>query len=116
MSIQSSINQSLAVAGAYKAMRVRASEKEAKAAEKAAKEAERAAKAEAKAAPTAAPAAPTVPTAAPTPTAPIMQAKPYDQAKAVEALRGAMIQAQSKKALKRAVSEYIVKWREYGKE
>ena len=95
MSIQSSINQSLAVAGAYKAMRVRATEK-------AAKEAERAAKAEAKAAPTAAP------------TAPIMQAKPYDQAKAVEALRGAMIQAQSKKALKRAVSEYIVKWREYG--
>lgn len=111
MSIQSSINQSLAVAGAYKAMRVRASEKEAKAAEKAAKEAERAAKAEAKAAPTA---AHTAPTAAPIPTAPIMQAKPYDQAKAVEALRGAMIQAQSKKALKRAVSEYIVKWREYG--
>lgn len=94
MSIQSSINQSLAVAGAYKAMRVRASEKEAKAA----------------------PTAPTAPTAAPTaPTAPIMQAKPYDQAKAIEALRGAMIQAQSKKALKRAVSEYIVKWGEYGK-
>lgn len=85
MSIQSSINQSIAVAGAFKAMRAKNST----------------------AAPTAAaPAAPT---------APIMQAKPYDQAKAVEALRSAMIQAQSKKALKRAVSEYIVKWREYGK-
>lgn len=80
MSIQSSINQSLAVAGAFKAMSAKNS------------------------------------TAAPAPTAPIMQTKPYDQAKAVEALRGAMIQAQSKKALKRAVSEYIVKWREYGKE
>lgn len=79
MSIQSSINQSIAVAGAFKAMRAKNS--------------------------TAAPAAPTAPT---------MQAKPYDQAKAVEALRGAMIQAQSKKALKRAVSEYIVKWGEYG--
>ena len=84
MSIQSSINQSIAVAGAFKAMRA----KNSTAAE-----------------PTA---------AALAPTAPIMQAKPYDQAKAVEALRGAMIQAQSKKALKRAVSEYIVKWREYG--
>ena len=92
MSIQSSINQSIAVAGAFKAMRANNST----------------------AAPTAA--EPAVPTAAaPTPTAPIMQAKPYDQAKAVEALRSAMIQAQSKKALKRAVSEYIVKWREYGK-
>lgn len=88
MSIQASINQSIAVAGAFKAMRAKNST----------------------AAPTAA--APTA--AAPAPTAPIMQAKPYDQAKAVEALRGAMIQAQSKKALKRAVSEYIVKWREYG--
>ena len=84
MSIQSSINQSIAVAGAFKAMRAKNS--------------------------TAAPTA-----AAPAPTAPIMQAKPYDQAKSVEALRSAMIQAQSKKALKRAVSEYIVKWREYGK-
>ena len=91
MSIQSSINQSIAVAGAFKAMRAKNST----------------------AAPTAAAPAPTA--AAPAPTAPIMQAKPYDQAKAVEALRGAMIQAQSKKALKRAVSEYIVKWREYGK-
>ena len=78
MSIQSSINQSIAVAGAFKAMRAKNS------------------------------------TAA-APTAPAMQSKPYDQAKAVEALRSAMIQAQSKKALKRAVSEYIVKWREYGK-
>ena len=96
MSIQSSINQSIAVAGAFKAMRAKNST----------------------AAPTAAAPAPTAaaPTAAaPAPTAPIMQAKPYDQAKAVEALRSAMIQAQSKKALKRAVSEYIVKWREYGK-
>ena len=82
MSIQSSINQSIAVAGAFKAMRAKNST----------------------AAPTAA-----------APTAPAMQSKPYDQAKAVEALRSAMIQAQSKKALKRAVSEYIVKWREYGK-
>ena len=88
MSIQSSINQSIAVAGAFKAMRAKNST----------------------AAPTAAAPAPT--TAAPT--APAMQSKPYDQAKAVEALRSAMIQAQSKKALKRAVSEYIVKWREYG--
>lgn len=87
MSIQSSINQSIAVAGAFKAMRAKNST----------------------AAPTAA-----APTAA-APTAPAMQAKPYDQAKSVEALRSAMIQAQSKKALKRAVSEYIVKWREYGK-
>ena len=87
MSIQSSINQSIAVAGAFKAMRAKNST----------------------AAPTAA-----APTAA-APTAPAMQSKPYDQAKAVEALRSAMIQAQSKKALKRAVSEYIVKWREYGK-
>ena len=91
MSIQSSINQSIAVAGAFKAMRAKNST----------------------AAPTAAAPAPTA--AAPAPTAPIMQAKPYDQAKAVEALQSAMIQAQSKKALKRAVSEYIVKWREYGK-
>ena len=90
MSIQSSINQSIAVAGAFKAMRAKNST----------------------AAPTAA--APTA--AAPAaPTAPAMQSKPYDQAKSVEALRSAMIQAQSKKALKRAVSEYIVKWREYGK-
>lgn len=96
MSIQSSINQSIAVAGAFKAMR--------------AKNSTAAPTAAAPAAPTAA--APTA--AAPAPTAPIMQAKPYDQAKAVEALRSAMIQAQSKKALKRAVSEYIVKWREYG--
>ena len=96
MSIQSSINQSIAVAGAFKAMRAKNST----------------------AAPTAAAPAPmaAAPTAAaPTPTAPAMQSKPYDQAKAVEALRSAMIQAQSKKALKRAVSEYIVKWREYGK-
>ena len=103
MSIQSSINQSIAVAGAFKAMR--------------AKNSTAAPTAAAPAAPTAAaPAAPTAaaPTAA-VPTAPAMQSKPYDQAKAVEALRGAMIQAQSKKALKRAVSEYIVKWREYGK-
>ena len=94
MSIQSSINQSIAVAGAFKAMRANNST----------------------AAPTAAAPAPTAaaPTAA-VPTAPAMQSKPYDQAKAVEALRSAMIQAQSKKALKRAVSEYIVKWREYGK-
>ena len=91
MSIQSSINQSIAVAGAFKAMRAKNST----------------------AAPTAAVPAPTA--AAPAPTAPAMQSKPYDQAKAVEALRSAMIQAQSKKALKRAVSEYIVKWREYGK-
>ena len=93
MSIQSSINQSIAVAGAFKAMRAKNST----------------------AAPTAAAPAPTAaaPTAA-VPTAPAMQSKPYDQAKAVEALRSAMIQAQSKKALKRAVSEYIVKWREYG--
>lgn len=90
MSIQSSINQSIAVAGAFKAMRAKNST----------------------AAPTAT--APAAPTAA-VPTAPAMQSKPYDQAKAVEALRSAMIQAQSKKALKRAVSEYIVKWREYGK-
>ena len=82
MSIQSSINQSIAVAGAFRAMRAKDST----------------------AAPTAA-----------APTAPAMQSKPYDQAKSVEALRSAMIQAQSKKALKRAVSEYIVKWREYGK-
>ena len=91
MSIQSSINQSIAVAGAFKAMRAKNS--------------------------TAAP-APTASVPEPTaaaPTAPAMQSKPYDQAKAVEALRSAMIQAQSKKALKRAVSEYIVKWREYGK-
>ena len=96
MSIQSSINQSIAVAGAFKAMRVKNST----------------------AAPTAAAPAPTAAAPAPTaaaPTAPAMQSKPYDQAKAVEALRSAMIQAQSKKALKRAVSEYIVKWREYGK-
>ena len=94
MSIQSSINQSIAVAGAFKAMRAKNST----------------------AAPTAAAPAPTAaaPTAA-VPTAPAMQSKPYDQAKSVEALRSAMIQAQSKKALKRAVSEYIVKWREYGK-
>ena len=92
MSIQSSINQSIAVAGAFKAMRAKNST----------------------AAPTAAAPAPTA--AAPAaPTAPAMQSKPYDQAKSVEALRSAMIQAQSKKALKRAVSEYIVKWREYGK-
>ena len=96
MSIQSSINQSIAVAGAFKAMRAKNST----------------------AAPTAAAPAPTA--AAPTataaaPTAPAMQSKPYDQAKSVEALQSAMIQAQSKKALKRAVSEYIVKWREYGK-
>ena len=65
-------------------------------------------------APTAAAPAAAAPTAA-TPTAPAMQSKPYDQAKSVEALRSAMIQAQSKKALKRALSEYIVKWREYGK-
>ena len=93
MSIQSSINQSIAVAGAFKAMRAKNST----------------------AAPTAAaPAAPTA--AAPAaPMAPAMQSKPYDQAKSVEALRSAMIQAQSKKALKRAISEYIVKWREYGK-
>lgn len=90
MSIQSSINQSIAVAGAFKAMRAKNST----------------------AAPTAT--APAAPTAA-VPTAPAMQSKPYDQAKSVEALRSAMIQAQSKKALKRAVSEYIVKWREYGK-
>ena len=89
MSIQSSINQSIAVAGAFKAMRAKNST----------------------AAPTAAAPAPT----AAAPTAPAMQSKPYDQAKAVEALQSAMIQAQSKKALKRAVSEYIVKWREYGK-
>lgn len=88
MSIQSSINQSIAVAGAFKAMRAKNST----------------------AAPTAAAPAPT----AAVPTAPAMQSKPYDQAKSVEALRSAMIQAQSKKALKRAVSEYIVKWREYG--
>ena len=98
MSIQSSINQSIAVAGAFKAMRAKNST----------------------AAPTAAvptAAAPAAPTAAApaAPTAPAMQSKPYDQAKSVEALRSAMIQAQSKKALKRAVSEYIVKWREYGK-
>ena len=94
MSIQSSINQSIAVAGAFKAMRAKYSTAE----------------------PTAAAPAPTeaAPTAA-APTAPAMQSKPYDQAKSVEALRSAMIQAQSKKALKRAVSEYIVKWREYGK-
>ena len=91
MSIQSSINKSIAVAGVFKAMRAKNST----------------------ATPTAAAPAPTA--AAPAPTEPIMQAKPYDQAKAVEALRSAMIQAQSKKALKRAVSEYIVKWREYGK-
>ena len=96
MSIQSSINQSIAVAGAFKAMRAKNST----------------------AAPTAAAPAPTAAAPAPTaaaPTAPAMQSKPYDQAKSVEALRSAMIQAQSKKALKRAVSEYIVKWREYGK-
>ena len=97
MSIQSSINQSIAVAGAFKAMR--------------AKNSTAAPTAVAPAAPTAA--APAAPTAA-APTAPAMQSKPYDQAKSVEALRSAMIQAQSKKALKRAVSEYIVKWREYG--
>ena len=82
MSIQSSINQSIAVAGAFKAMRAKNS------------------------------------TAAPTAaarTGPAMQSKPDDQAKSVEALRSAKLQAQSKKALKRAVSEYIVKWREYGK-
>ena len=103
MSIQSSINQSIAVAGAFKAMRAKNST-------------EAPAPTAAAPAPTAAPAAPTAaaPTAA-APTAPAMQSKPYDQAKAVEALRSAMIQAQSKKALKRAVSEYIVKWREYGK-
>ena len=101
MSIQSSINQSIAVAGAFKAMRAKNSTA-----------------APTAAAPTAAAAAPTTAAPAPTtavPTAPAMQSKPYDQAKAVEALRSAMIQAQSKKALKRAVSEYIVKWREYGK-
>ena len=93
MSIQSSINQSIAVAGAFKAMRAKNST----------------------AAPTAAAPAPTAAApAAAAPTAPVMQSKPYDQAKADEALRSAMIQAQSKKALKRAVSEYIVKWREYG--
>ena len=101
MSIQSSINQSIAVAGAFKAMRAKNST---------------AAPTAAAPAPTAA--APTAAAPAPTeaaPTAPAMQSKPYDQAKSVEALRSAMIQAQSKKALKRAVSEYIVKWREYGK-
>ena len=99
MSIQSSINQSIAVAGAFKAMRAKNST---------------AAPTAAAPAPTAAAPAAAAPTAA-TPTAPAMQSKPYDQAKSVEALRSAMIQAQSKKALKRAVSEYIVKWREYGK-
>ena len=104
MSIQSSINQSIAVAGAFKAMR--------------SKNSTAAPTATALAAPTAAVPAPTPEAPAPTaavPTAPAMQSKPYDQAKSVEALRSAMIQAQSKKALKRAVSEYIVKWREYGK-
>ena len=102
MSIQSSINQSIAVAGAFKAMRAKNSTAAPTAAAPTA------------AAPTAAAPAPTA--AAPAaPTAPAMQSKPYDQAKSVEALRSAMIQAQSKKALKRAVSEYIVKWREYGK-
>ena len=101
MSIQSSINQSIAVAGAFKAMRVKNSTAAPTAA----------APAPTAAAPTAAAPAPT----AAAPTAPAMQSKPYDQAKSVEALRSAMIQAQSKKALKRAVSEYIVKWREYGK-
>ena len=103
MSIQSSINQSIAVAGAFKAMRAKNST---------------AAPTAAAPAPTAAAPAPTAAAPAPTaaaPTAPAMQSKPYDQAKAVEALQSAMIQAQSKKALKRAVSEYIVKWREYGK-
>ena len=109
MSIQSSINQSIAVAGAFKAMRA----KNSTAAPTAAAPAPTAA-APTAAAPTAAAPAPTA--AAPAaPTAPAMQSKPYDQAKSVEALRSAMIQAQSKKALKRAVSEYIVKWREYGK-
>lgn len=92
MSIQSSINQTIAVAGAFKAMREKNS----------------------MAAP-AAPAAQAAPAAPTAPTAPTMRGKPYDQSKAVEALREAMIQAQSKKALKRAVSEYIVKWGEYGK-
>ena len=99
MSIQSSINQSIAVAGAFKAMRVKNST---------------AAPTAAAPAPTAAEPTAAVPTAA-VPTAPAMQSKPYDQAKSVEALRSAMIQAQSKKALKRAISEYIVKWRKYGK-
>ena len=113
MSIQSSINQSIAVAGAFKAMRV----KNSTAAPTAAAPAPTAA-APTAAAPAPTAAAPTAAAPAPTaaaPTAPAMQSKPYDQAKSVEALRSAMIQAQSKKALKRAVSEYIVKWREYGK-